>query len=189
MLLLVVGDWRGVALRGVAAVVFGALALVWPAITLDALVLLFGVYALVDAVGLFAALARGAPEARARRTTLVAEGLLSLAAAVVAFLWPDITALALLYVIAAWAVLTGIVEIVAAVRLRREIQGEWLLALSGALSLVFAAVLVVRPRAGALAITWVIGLYAVLFGGALLALAWRLRQLQLPLAPRGTLER
>jgi uncharacterized membrane protein HdeD (DUF308 family) len=179
--------WWVVALRGVAAVIFGILALVWPAITLGALVLLFGAYALVDGVCALWTAATGGPAASGRRPWLVLEGVAGVAAGIVTFVWPDITALALLAVIAAWAFVTGVLEIVAAVRLRREIEGEWLMVLSGVLSVVFGILLIINPAAGALAVTWLIGAYAIVFGVVLLGLAMRLYRLrQHEQQPRGT---
>jgi uncharacterized membrane protein HdeD (DUF308 family) len=178
MMVFLIGDWRSVALRGAAAVLFGLLALVWPDLTVGALVLLFGAYALVDGVSLLAAVVTGDPEARAHRAAFLFEGIVGVAAGILTFVWPGITALALLYVIAAWAVVTGAFEIAAAIRLRREISHEWLLGLSGALSILFGIVLVITPGAGALVITWVIGWYALISGVLLLALAWRVRKVQ-----------
>jgi uncharacterized membrane protein HdeD (DUF308 family) len=179
--------WWVVALRGVAAVIFGILALVWPAITLGALVLLFGAYALVDGVCALWTAATGGPAASGRRPWLVLEGVAGVAAGIVTFVWPDITALALLAVIAAWALVTGVLEIVGAVRLRREIEGEWLMVLSGVLSVVFGILLIINPAAGALAVTWLIGAYAIVFGAVLLGLAMRLYRLrQHEDQPRGT---
>lgn len=115
--------------------IFGLLALIWPQITLLALVLVFGVYAIVDGVAALVAAARGRQLAGGSRGWLVLEGLLGIAAGIVALLWPGITALALLWVIAAWAVLTGVLEIVAAVRLRRVLDNEWLVVVAGILSI------------------------------------------------------
>jgi uncharacterized membrane protein HdeD (DUF308 family) len=116
-------------------VIFGLLALIWPQITLLALVLVFGVYAIVDGVAALVAAARGRQLAGGSRGWLVLEGLLGIAAGIVALLWPGITALALLWVIAAWAVPTGVLEIVAAVRLRRVLDNEWLVVVAGILSI------------------------------------------------------
>ncbi len=175
-MIVVFGDWRSVAIRGLAALVFGILVLIWPDVTLWALVILFGVYALVDGIFTLAAAFRAEPGSGARRGPLVLAGLAGIVVGVLTFVWPDITALALLWVIAAWALLSGVSDIAAAVRLRRVIHNEWLLILTGAVSIVFAVVLVITPGAGALVITWLIGWYGIVAGALLLALAWRLRQ-------------
>jgi uncharacterized membrane protein HdeD (DUF308 family) len=107
---------------------------------------------------------------------LLLEGILGVVAGIVTFFWPGLTALALLYLIAAWAIVTGIMEIAAAIRLRREMVGEWALILGGALSVLFGVLLVVIPaRAGLLSLTWLIGAYAVVFGVLLVILAFRVR--------------
>ena len=163
------------ALRGLAAIVFGLLAFVWPDITLFALVLLFGAYMLVD--GIFAIVAAvGAAGREARWWLLLIEGVLGVLAGLVAAFWPGLTALALLYFIAAWAIVSGILEVIGAIRLRQEIEGEWALGLSGALSVLFGILLVVIPApAGLLSLVWLIGAYALVFGVLLLVLAFRLR--------------
>jgi uncharacterized membrane protein HdeD (DUF308 family) len=169
-------NWWVLAVRGGAAVLFGLLALIWPGITVLALVLLFGAYALVDGVlALYAALTNR-PAAQGRRGWLALEGVAGVLAAIGAVVWPGITALVLLYLIAAWAVVTGVAEIVAAIRLRREIQGEWLMALSGVLSIVFGLLAFFFPAAGALAVIWLIAAYAIVFGVVLLVLGFRLRR-------------
>jgi uncharacterized membrane protein HdeD (DUF308 family) len=181
MLVILARNWWAMALRGLLAVLFGVAAFLWPDLTLAALVILWGAYALVD--GIFALI--GAVRAAEQRMTwwpFVLEGLLGIAVGVLTFLWPDLTALALLYLIAAWAILTGVVEIAAAVRLRRVISGEWLLGLAGVASIIFGAILVASPGTGALAVVWLIGSYALVFGIVLLALGFRLRgsQRELP---------
>ena len=108
---------------------------------------------------------------------LALRGVAAIIFALIAFFWPGITALALLIVIAVWAILTGVMEVIAAVELRHVIRNEWFLIFSGLLSVVFGILLLVQPAAGALALVWLIGLYAVIFGVGLLALAWRLRGL------------
>lgn len=174
MLVILARNWWTLALRGVLSILFGLAAFLWPGLTLGALVLLFGAYAFVD--GAFAVAA-----ALVGRTggmpwwALLVEGLIGLAAGVATALWPGITALALLYMIAAWSAATGVFEMVAAIRLRREIRGEWALFLSGLLSVVFGLVLVMFPGAGALALAWYIGAYAVVFGVLLVVLGFRLR--------------
>jgi uncharacterized membrane protein HdeD (DUF308 family) len=169
--------WWMLAARGVAAVIFGLLALIWPQITLLAPVLVFGAYALVDGVFSLVAAARGRELAGGSRGWLILEGLLGIAAGIVAIVWPDITALALLWVIAAWAVVTGVLEIVAAIRLRRVLDNEWLLIVAGALSVVFGLILIIWPGSGAIGLVWLIGIYAIAFGIVLLGLALRLRGL------------
>jgi uncharacterized membrane protein HdeD (DUF308 family) len=165
--------WWVVGLRGVAAIVFGILAFAWPGMTLAVLVILFGAYAIVDGVlGLITAF-RGDTQ---HRVVLAIEGVVSVLAGVVAFFYPLITALVLLYIIAFWAIVTGVLEIFAAVRLRRTISNELGLIIGGILSVLFGIVLIVAPGAGALAVIFLIGAYAVIFGIALLGLAWRLRQ-------------
>src|SRR5918996_5648312 len=164
-------NWWLVALRGLAAIVFGVLAFVWPAITLFALVLLFGAYMLVDGIFAIVAAVRAARR-EARWWLLLIEGVLGVLAGLVAFFWPGLTALALLYFIAAWAIVTGIMEIVAAIRLRQEIEGEWALGLSGLLSVIFGILLVVLPApAGLLSLVWLVAAYAVATGVLLLILA------------------
>lgn len=172
MLIEVTRYWWVVAVRGLAAVLFGLAAFAWPQVTLTVLVLLFGAYALVDGVlGLIYAFGSGRPF----RAMRVGEGVAGIIVGVIALAWPGITALALLYLIAAWAVVTGILEIVAAIDLRKVIDNEWLLLLSGIASVIVGVMLAVWPGAGALALIWLIGGYAIVFGGLLIALAFRLR--------------
>jgi uncharacterized membrane protein HdeD (DUF308 family) len=166
--------WWAVALRGLTAVLFGIAALVWPGITLTALVLLFGAYALVD--GIFS-LVHAFSSGTGFRALLAIEGIAGIAAGIIALVWPGITALTLLYVIAAWAIVTGILEIVAAIQLRKLIENEWLLVLGGVASVAFGVILAFQPGAGALALLWLIGAYAVVFGVVLIALGFRLRSL------------
>lgn len=167
--------WWVPVVRGLAAVIFGILAFVAPAISLLALVVVWGVYALVD--GAFnLVLAVKAGRAGQRWGWFIFEGLISIGAGVVTFAYPGITALVLLLVIAAWAVVTGILEIAAAIELRRVMKGEWLLALSGVLSVLLGVLLFANPGAGALAVVWLIGLYAILFGVLLIGLGVQLHR-------------
>jgi uncharacterized membrane protein HdeD (DUF308 family) len=168
-------NWWALALRGLAAILFGILAFAWPGITLFVLILFFGAYMLVDGIFAIVAAVRAAGD-EARWWLMLLEGILGVAVGLVAFFWPGLTALALLYLIAAWAIVTGIMEIAAAIRLRREVVGEWALILGGALSVLFGVLLVVIPaRAGLLSLTWLIGAYAVVFGVLLVVLAFRVR--------------
>jgi uncharacterized membrane protein HdeD (DUF308 family) len=170
-------NWWAVALRGAAAVIFGLLAIVLPDITLTALVLLFGAYALVD--GVFALVAAvNAYRTHRQWGPLVLEGVGGVVIGLITLVSPDVTTLALLYLIAAWAIVTGVLEIAAAIALRREIRGELWLGLAGLASLAFGIVLIVAPVSGALAIVWLIGSYALVFGAVLIALALRLRGLR-----------
>jgi uncharacterized membrane protein HdeD (DUF308 family) len=175
-----VQNWWALALRGLFAIIFGLLSLVWPGLSLAALVLLFGAYALVDGIFALIAAVRRA-EAHMRWAQFAWEGVFGVAAGVVTFFWPGMTALLLLYFIAAWAVLTGIFKIAAAIRLRKEITDEWALGLNGVASIIFGIVLIVFPGAGALALIWLIGGFALLFGVLLLALALRLRRHPTPM--------
>jgi uncharacterized membrane protein HdeD (DUF308 family) len=176
-------NWWAALLRGLAAILFGVLTFLSPAISLAALVLVFGVYAIADGVlAVVTALRRrGGSE---RWGMLLLEGVVGVLAGVVALIMPGITALALLYVIAAWAVVTGALEIAAAIQLRKAISGEWLLALSGVLSVGFCLLLVAFPGAGALTVVLWIGAYALVFGALLIALAFRLRALRGDPTPR-----
>lgn len=170
-------NWWVVALRGVAALLFGLGALLWPGLTLAVLVLLFGAYALAD--GLFAIVTGIATRREQERWwMMLLAGVASVLTGVLTLLWPGITALVLLYCIAGWSMVTGILQIAAAIRLRREIEGEWLLGLAGVGSLIFGILLVTLPGPGALALIWLIGAYALLYGILLLVLAFRLRGLR-----------
>jgi uncharacterized membrane protein HdeD (DUF308 family) len=174
MLTALIRNWWTLALRGLLAVIFGVLAFIWPDVTLTVLVLLFGALALVDGLfSLFTAIRQR--EEYGQWWIILLEGLAGTGVGIVTIIWPGITALVLLYLIAAWALITGLMEIIAAIRLREEIQGEWLLALAGILSVVFALILFFRPGEGALAILWFIAIYAILFGVLLILLAFRMR--------------
>jgi uncharacterized membrane protein HdeD (DUF308 family) len=171
-----VRNWWMLALRGVAAVLFGLAAFIWPSITLTVLVLLFGAYAFVDGIlALLAASRLHGDMGSERWWALLVEGLVGVAAGILTFIWPSITTLVLLYLIAAWAVVTGVFEILTAIRLRKEVANEWMLALAGVASVVFGVLLAIHPSTGAVAVVWLIGAYAIVFGLLLLALAFRLR--------------
>jgi uncharacterized membrane protein HdeD (DUF308 family) len=165
-------SWWTLVLRGLAAVLFGILAYIWPDLTFTVLVLLFGAYALWDGVFALVSAFRAQGD---RRWPLILEGLVGIAAGLVTFFWPGAATLAILTIIAAWAIITGVFEIIGAIRLREEIEGEWLLLLSGLLSVLFGIALVVWPVAGLVAVTWMIGFYAIMFGILLMVLGFRLR--------------
>ena len=169
-------SWWALLLRGIAAVAFGVLAFVWPGITLTALVLLWGAYAFVD--GAFSMIAGVKSHGESTRWwVLLVEGILGVAAGVIAFMIPGITALILLLLIAAWAIVTGVFEIAAAIQMRKYIRGEWLLILAGIASIIFGVLLFINPAAGALAVVWLIGAYAIVFGILMIALSLRLHGL------------
>ncbi len=167
--------WWALVVRGLAAIAFGILAMLKPSAGLLALVVVWGAYAIVDGLLRVALSIRGARVVRGWGW-LLAGGLVGIAAGVFTFLRPGITALALLVVIAGWAVLTGIAEIATAVRLRRVMHGEWMLAASGVLSIVFGLLVAMMPGAGALAITWLVALYAIVLGGLLVGVGFRLHR-------------
>lgn len=167
-------NWWLLALRGLVAVLFGVLAFVWPGATLITLVWLFGAFALVNGL-LSLILAAKAPKGYPRIGSLILGGLLGILAGLLTFVMPGITALGLLMLIAAWAIVTGIMEVVAAIRLRKIIANEWLLILAGIASVAFGVILFLQPAAGALALIWWIGAWALIFGILLIVLAFRMR--------------
>jgi uncharacterized membrane protein HdeD (DUF308 family) len=164
--------WWAFVLRGVAAVVFGVLAFAWPGLTLTVLVLFWGAYALVDGV---LALVSAFRTQHDHRWGLLLEGIVGVAAGLVTFLYPGLTALVLVYIIAVWALITGALELYAAYRLRRVVHNEVWLILGGFASLLFGLALLVAPGAGAIALVWLIAVYAVIFGVLLIGLGVRLR--------------
>lgn len=167
--------WWLEVLRGAAAVIFGIMGFVWPGLTLFVLVVMWGAYALVD--GLLALIAAFYIRDHDKPMwPFIVIGLLGIAAGIVTFLWPGITALVLLMCIAAWALLMGIFQIVAAIRLRKDIEREWLLGLSGALSVVFGLLMFLSPGAGALAVIWLVAGYAVIFGALLIGFGFWLKK-------------
>jgi uncharacterized membrane protein HdeD (DUF308 family) len=170
-------NWGWVVARGVAAVIFGLGALFAPGGTWVVLMSFFAAYAFIG--GVAAIVTAVSRETRADRPwgLLLMEGLLGIAVAVVWVLWPAATSLAFLYVLGSWAVVSGILEIGTAIRLRKIIRGEWMLVLAGVLSLAIGVTIWLWPVAGALALVWWLGGYAIVFGTLLIGVALRLRRL------------
>src|SRR3954463_6586881 len=168
--------WWVLALRGLAGVIFGVLTFLWPGMTLFVLVVLFGAYALVNGIFSFM-LAAKAPKGYPNFGSLILAGIFGVLAGLITFFWPGITAFSLLIVIAAWAIVNGIMEIYYAIKLRKEIKGEWLLALAGILSVIFGILLFLNPLAGALVLVLWIGGFAIAFGILLIILAFKMKHL------------
>lgn len=160
-----------IGLRGVLAIVFGVLAFIWPGITAVALVFMFAAYAILDGVLTIAAAIRHREE-NDRWWLVLLEGIVDIAAGVIAFLFPGLAAITLVFLIAIWAIITGVLEIAAAIRLRKEINNEWALGLTGLVSVVLGVVMVLNPGAGLLGLVWVIASYAIIFGILMLLLAF-----------------
>lgn len=165
--------WWALVLRGVCALIFGVLTITWPQITIAVLVIFFGAFALVD--GIFALICALTSRGAGHRVALIFQGILGVAAGVVAFGWPGITAIALLYVIAFWALVTGVFEIIASLRLAQGTHGRGLLGVSGLISVVFGLLLVRHPLAGILTIAIIIGAYAIVAGIVLIFLGITLK--------------
>jgi uncharacterized membrane protein HdeD (DUF308 family) len=169
-----VRSWWVLALRGAAGILFAVLTLAWPGLTLLTLIALFAAYALIGgAVAVAGAIRHRRSEDD--RWPVMLLGLVSIGAGVVAVTRPALTALVLVMVMAANALVIGVLDIVAAIRLRREIEGEWMLALAGLASIVFAAIVFLYPLAGVLTLIWMVSLYAFVTGALLLMQAARVR--------------
>lgn len=175
----VIKNWWVLLIRGLCAIAFGVMAFAWPAITVLVLVLMYSAHALVDGI---AAIVLGF---QMRKSTegvpwgaMIGIGLISVVAGIVAFAWPGITALALLYVVATWAIVRGVFEIVAAIRLRKVIDNEWCLGLAGLSSVVLGGLLIARPGAGILGLVWLVGAIAIFFGVMQIMLSLRLKGLK-----------
>ncbi|MDR8415143.1 HdeD family acid-resistance protein [Nonomuraea sp. 3-1Str] len=167
--------WWLILIRGIAALIFGILALIWPGKTLLIVVIFFGAYAIVE--GIFAIFA-GARHNAQSRAWLIISGILGVLAGIVAFLWPGITSLALLYVVAFWAIFAGITEIVAGIQLRKVVDNEWMLIIGGILSVIFGVLLLIWPGAGLLTLIWLVGVFAIVYGIAMIVLSFRVKKLQ-----------
>jgi uncharacterized membrane protein HdeD (DUF308 family) len=168
-------NWRALALRGIVALIFGLVVLFWPGLVLTVLALLFGIYAAVDGVITFVPALRS-QERGARRTLPLAEGAVGIVAGLVAILWPGLTSSGLVYVIAGWALVTGVLKILTAILLRAEVENGWLLAGSGALSALFGVLLIVLAGSDVPFLAPFIGVFAVVVGLALIVFAIRLRE-------------
>jgi len=154
-------SWWLILLRGIASILFGIAAFVWPGLTVLALTLLYGAFAMADGILSLGAALTGSGERSIPTWWLVVIGLLGIAAGTVAFLWPGLTAFALVIMIGAWAVAIGVMQIIGAIWLRHEIEDEWLLIAAGILSVLFGAAVLLKPGAGALALAWAIGTFAM----------------------------
>ncbi|MEE9576420.1 MAG: HdeD family acid-resistance protein [Gemmatimonadota bacterium] len=173
MLALLAENWWAFVLRGIFAVLFGIAAVSFPGLTVVILVVLFGFYALVD--GFTSLLLAFEAESKG---LYVLGGLVSLAAGVLAFMRPELTAIAVLIVIGIWAIVRGVIEIVTAIQIRKEVEGEWMLAAAGIISVIFGLFVVARPGQGALAIIWVVALFALMFGFLEIGAGFKLRRLR-----------
>lgn len=170
-----IDNWWAVLLRGLLGVAFGIFTFIWPGLSLAGLVLLYGAFAFGDGVLALVSAIRGRTDAGAPRWAMILRGLLGVGTGIVTILWPGITALALLYVIAASAVVGGALEIVSAIRLRRAIRAEWALGLVGLLSIALGVLLMLFPLAGALALVLWVGASTFVIGALLTVLGLRLR--------------
>jgi uncharacterized membrane protein HdeD (DUF308 family) len=167
--------WWLFLIRGIAAIIFGILAFAWPGVTLVVLVLFFGAFALVDGIASLIAAITGRG-ATAPRWWLAIIGLVGIAAGLLTFFWPAVTAVLLLYFIAGWAIAMGVFQIIGAIQLRKEIDNEWLLVLSGVVSVLFGILLLAVPGTGLLALIWLIAIDAIIFGVLVIGFGLRLRK-------------
>ena len=168
-------SWWLLLLRGIIAVAFGVATFAWPQISLVSLILVYGIYAVADGILALIAAIRGG--GLAPRWWLALGGIASLVAGALAFVWPGLTALVLVYLIGFWSIMRGVMEIVGAIRLRKEIANEWTLGAAGALSVIFGLILVFAPGAGALGLLWLIATWAILFGLLMIWVAFKVRKL------------
>jgi uncharacterized membrane protein HdeD (DUF308 family) len=166
-------NWWAIVVRGVIAILFGLAVFAFPGVSLLGLIVLFGIFSFVS--GFFALMSLRSRPGNEPTWMVILEGITGIAVGIIAFFWPGLTGVILLYLIAAWAIVSGIFEVMTAIRLRRQIDNEWLLGLAGVASVIFGILLLAWPAAGAFALLWVIGTYAIFFGVLLVALGIRLR--------------
>jgi uncharacterized membrane protein HdeD (DUF308 family) len=172
-------NWWAIALRGFAAMLFGVAAFMWPGITLGVLAPLFGAYAMIN--GVFAVIeAFSRDVSRERWWALLFEGVVSIVVGAMVLIWPGLTAIGLVVLIAFWAIMTGVFEIITAIRLRHEIRGEWMMALIAILSMAFGLLLLAFPVAGAFSVFLMIRAFVFAIGALMIALALKLRALRRP---------
>ncbi len=171
---IVLRNWWMLAVRGVLAIIFGLVALLFPGIAILAFIYVFAAYAIIDGI-VAIAVSLSERGTFSRWTWVLVEGILGVLAGIVAIAYPGLTALVLLYIVAAWAVLTGILEIVAAFTFRGQIALEWALNLAGLFSILFGLLLFIHPGAGILTILWLVGVYAIVFGVLFIIRAFQLR--------------
>jgi uncharacterized membrane protein HdeD (DUF308 family) len=169
-------NWWILLVRGIAALVFAVLAILWPMKTILALALVWGFYAVFDGAASVWLSISGAGGEKGARWWLGITGGIGILAGMTAIAWPALTAAVLLLVLGMWAILVGVLQIVGALRLRKEIEGEWWLALGGLAAVLFGAILVLQPRLGAITVAWTAASFALLFGITLVALAFKLRK-------------
>ncbi|HSB06226.1 MAG TPA: HdeD family acid-resistance protein [Thermodesulfobacteriota bacterium] len=175
--------WWTFTLRGVIAIAFGLAAVLWPTLTLGVMVLLFGLFALFEGgLTIVTSFKKGEEKGG---WTLLLEGLVGLLVCVIvllgssigSMLWPRVAAVMLVYYIAGWAILAGLFKIITAFRIRREVKGEWMLGLSGLISILVGLILILRPGAGVLAVAWLIGIFAIILGIFQLLLGLKFRKI------------
>jgi uncharacterized membrane protein HdeD (DUF308 family) len=171
--ILLARNWWAIVVRGVIAILFGLAIFAFPGVSLLGLIILFGIFSVVS--GFFALMSLRSHPGDEPTWMVLLEGMTGIAVGIIAFIWPGLTGVVLLYLIATWAIVSGSFEVITAVRLRHQIDNEWLLGLAGVASVIFGILLIAWPAAGAFALLWVIGTYAIFFGVLLVALGIRLR--------------
>jgi uncharacterized membrane protein HdeD (DUF308 family) len=169
-------NWWAIVIRGVISILFGLAVFALPGVSLLGLIVLFGIFSIVS--GFFALISFKSPPGNESTWMVLLEGITGIAVGIIAFIWPGLTGVVLLYLIATWAIVSGIFEVITAIRLRRQIDNEWLLGLAGVASVIFGILLIAWPVAGAFALLWGIGTYAIFFGVLLVALGLRLKNLK-----------